>query len=172
VDLLVLALIAWMLKSPGSSPFPTPSPGSVPIPVPGPAPGGAAPTPPPVFPGPAPIPAVPPPGTPIPGVPGATVPAVPGVNVPAPAPAPPPVAPAPAPFAQYVIKAGDFPAKLAQRATGSPTRWTDLRGPNPNLKTIQTKDPTGKITGTFLVPFNPGQVLNVPSSWPHPSLWA
>ncbi len=97
---------------------------------------------PPPFPGPAPIPNVPPTAPPVP-------------------------APAPAPAATYVIKSGDTPFGLAQRFTGQGKRWTELRPPNPNLKTVQTRDPnTGAVVATHLVPFDPGQVLNLPASWP------
>jgi nucleoid-associated protein YgaU len=92
---------------------------------------------------------------------------------PTPAPVPPPTtapAPAPAPptsLATYTIKSGDTPFGLATRATGQGSRWTELRPPNPELKTVQTKDPdSGKVIATHLVPFNPGQVIKLPSTWP------
>jgi nucleoid-associated protein YgaU len=102
--------------------------------------------------------------------PGAPPPFPPPAPVPPPSPQQPPPqqAPPPAPaLATYTIKAGDTPFMLAKRAVNDGSRWTELRPPNPSLKTVQTKDPdSGKVIATHLVPFNPGQVINLPAAWP------
>lgn len=153
-------MFAYLLK-PGGLPG-LGIPAGVPTTIP--TPGGAAPLPPPVFPGPT--------SLPIPGLPGVPPFVIPGPAGPIVVPGVPGV-PAPvATLATYIIQPGDFPAKLAQRATGTPSRWTELRPPNPNLKTVQTKDASGKVIATHLVPFNAGQILNVPASWPPPTSWA
>jgi hypothetical protein len=107
-------------------------------------------------------------------------------QAPAPAPVPPPfpspqplppVLPGPfgvpAPPAQppaaaktYVIQSGDSASAIAKKFTGNGGRWRELLPPNPNLKVVQTRDESGTIMSTHVVPFNAGQVLNVPASWP------
>jgi nucleoid-associated protein YgaU len=87
------------------------------------------------------------------------------IPVPVPA-APPPVAQPPAAAATYVIKAGDTPFGLAKRFTGQGSRFKELLPPNPELKVVDTRDDNGTIIATHYVPFNPGQVLKLPPTWP------
>ncbi len=101
----------------------------------------------------------------------------PGVTPPAPVPVPPsplppvvpqlipPIAPPivpPAPVATsgtYVVKAGDFPIKIAQKLTGDGNRWHELIAANPEKKT--------RPDGAFATLF-PGEILKLPASWAKP----
>lgn len=97
-----------------------------------------------------------PPPSPVP-----QAPAPPGVPAPGPAPVP-----APATLATYTLRSGDTGYALAQRGTGDGGRWKEILGANPNIKTVQDRDPdTGAIVRTTLKPWNPGQVINVPAGW-------
>lgn len=141
---LLLMLLAWMFGTASTKD------GGTQAPAPQPSPGTPPPAVPPAFPPPAPIPQAP--------------------SVPQVSPPPPPGQPAPpppggvAPFV-YVIKSGDNPSMLAKKATGDGTRWRELLSVNPSLKVKQTRDETGKLIATHVVPFNPGQLLNWPPGW-------
>jgi nucleoid-associated protein YgaU len=149
MDALVLLLLAWMIGS-GSkttTPAPAPTPTTAPVPPP--------------FPAPAPIP------VPVPGQP----PIVPG---PVPAPAPIPI-PVPVPqAATYTLKSGDTGFSLAKRFTGDGSRWKEILGANPELKTETVNvprqtaaHPEGEMVATtFIKPWQPGQVIKVPGNWP------
>lgn len=136
--MIELLVLAWILSTmTGAGPKPSG------------APPGATPGAPPPFPPPAP----------------ATVP------IPVPATPPAPTAPAPTPPAAppastYTIKSGDTPFLLAKRFTGNGGRWNELLPPNPQLTVVNTRDENGKIIATHVTPFNPGEVLKVPASWP------
>jgi hypothetical protein len=148
VELLILA---WILSE-MSGPRPSP-----------PATTTTTTTPPAVPPFPPPAPPVPPPATPPPATPPPATPP----------PATPPPAPPAAP-ATYKIAKGDTPFAVAQKFTGAGNRWKELLAVNPSLSTetidvpTQTKaHPEGEmVRTTFVRPFDPGQVLTLPASWP------
>ncbi len=58
-------------------------------------------------------------------------------------------------MATYVVQAGDYAGKIAQKLTGSAARWTELCAANPQL----AKHPTA---GCVIVA---GKTINLPSSW-------
>lgn len=110
------------------------------------SPGGTSPTPnpnpnpvPPTFPGPAPVP------------------------IPVPGPNKPPGVPAPA--STYTIKSGDTGVGLAKRATGDSNRWREILKANPTYKAVTAPSPTTGLPTTQIVPWNIGQVMNVPPGW-------
>lgn len=57
----------------------------------------------------------------------------------------------------YIVKAGDFPAKIAANLTGDETRWPELIRANPNK-------PTDPKTGNFKTLFA-HEKLKLPASW-------
>jgi nucleoid-associated protein YgaU len=64
----------------------------------------------------------------------------------------------------YVIRSGDSASAIALKFTGDSTRWRELLTSNPTLK-ADTEDVNGTPT-TLVKPFNPGQILILPPSWP------
>ncbi len=78
------------------------------------------------------------------------------------------------PINKYTIKSGDNPSALARKFTGDGERWPELLESNPKLHiehvdvpTVTKAHPEGEMIRTTLVkPFNPGQILTLPDSWP------
>jgi nucleoid-associated protein YgaU len=86
-----------------------------------------------------------------------------GVTPPPPPGVPSPAAPMPI-TAVYVIKPGDSASAIARKFTGDSTRWHELMDANPNLKASTV--PVNGVPTTLVTPFNPGQILKLPASWP------
>jgi peptidoglycan hydrolase-like protein with peptidoglycan-binding domain len=61
---------------------------------------------------------------------------------------------------QWTLRAGDTGAAIAAKLTGDGNRWKDLLGANPGVKVVTAANGT-----TQLSPWNPGQVVQIPSSW-------
>ena len=62
---------------------------------------------------------------------------------------------------KYVVESGDSPSKIAQKLTGSATRWKELIKANPQKKV----DPA---TGNFTF-LKIGESLNLPTAWQKPA---
>lgn len=65
---------------------------------------------------------------------------------------------------KYVVEAGDYPTRIAQKLTGNANRWKELLPANPRKPVAKT----GKFAGSFAT-LNAGEVLNLPSSWQKPN---
>jgi nucleoid-associated protein YgaU len=68
--------------------------------------------------------------------------------------------------AVYVIKPGDSASAIARKFTGDASRWHELMDANPNLTAKTVPDQHGQGMITLVTPFNPGQILKLPASWP------
>lgn len=59
----------------------------------------------------------------------------------------------------WKIQSGDTPSGIAQKLTGTATRWKELLAVNPTLKVVTVG------STTQIQPFNPGQRITIPTSW-------
>jgi hypothetical protein len=69
--------------------------------------------------------------------------------------------------ARIKLSAGELPYQVAKTYAGDQSKWSQLPSVNPGMKVVQKKDAAGKIIWSGLSPWNVGQEVNLPPTWPH-----